>query len=172
MTIGSRIRSSSGQTQLPKSAKYLHSRRSLWPRGQTCFSQPCPSRPARMCRPWLAQRILPPQPRSIAWCSAWCRNARGRSWTRRSRAITWWGWGANPRPLGHKPRYPKELLEAGESNLGLWICKHCCDKHLRASTMRAWRPAWRCSAATTSSPLSSKRGPAFPRHANGSSLTR
>ena len=27
--------------------------------------------------------------------------------------VNWWGWGMNPHPLSHKPRYPKELLEAG-----------------------------------------------------------
>lgn len=31
--------------------------------------------------------------------------------------VTRWGWGANPHPLGHKPRYSMELLEAGESIL-------------------------------------------------------
>jgi len=30
-----------------------------------------------------------------------------------SRAVNWRGWWANPQPLGHKPLYPKELLEAG-----------------------------------------------------------
>jgi hypothetical protein len=29
------------------------------------------------------------------------------------RTVTRWGWGANPHSLGHKPLYPKELLEAG-----------------------------------------------------------
>ena len=54
----------------------------------------------------------------------------------------------------------------GESNLGPWVCKYGCDKHLGASGRGAWRPAWRCSAATRISPLSRGRGLGFPRPEN------
>jgi hypothetical protein len=60
----------------------------------------------------------------------------------------------------------------GESNLETWICKYCSDKHLHASGGRAWRPAWCRSAATRVSPKSLRRGPTFPRPANGLSLRR
>ena len=50
----------------------------------------------------------------------------------------------------------------GESNLEPWICKYCYSKHLHASSRRAWRPAWRCFAATSVSSTSSRHGPGPP----------
>lgn len=60
----------------------------------------------------------------------------------------------------------------GESNLETWICKCCFDKHLCGSAKRAWRPAWRCSAATRVSPSLLRPGHTFLRPVNGLSLRR
>ena len=50
------------------------------------------------------------------------------------RTVTRCGWGMHPHPLGHKPRYPKELLEAGGIEPNQRPAKQAVTPHSRRIT--------------------------------------